>query len=61
MSMHDARIKAKVRQQFTMLLTNTESKSLVMELSKTIAESFYDDTEMVFLSAKRLSAFIIPS
>lgn len=60
MAVYDSRVKAKVREQFMMLLNATESKSLLMELAKAIAEGYKDDEEMVRTCTKRMADFIIP-
>lgn len=60
MSIYDARVKAKTREQFSQMLTSTESKSLLMELAKATAEGFSDDIEMVRNCARRMGEFIIP-
>ena len=60
MAVYDSRVKSKVREQFMMLLTATESKSLLMELAKAIAEGYKDDEEMVRTCTKRMADFIIP-
>ncbi|CAL6039359.1 Conserved_hypothetical protein [Hexamita inflata] len=60
MALYDIRIKIKVREQFIMLVNATESKSLLMELTKAVAEGYQDDGEIVKCCVKRMSDFIIP-